>query len=243
MTLDLNCDLGEGEPLSRTRGLMQWITSANVACGGHAGNVQTMETCVRLAIASGVNVGAHPGSLDRAGFGRSGSTITGAALKLLLLHQVGALERIAHAEGCRMHHVKLHGFLYHASDADESLGKAYVASVARWWPEARIYARAGGTVSEMAREAGLLVWEEAFLDRGYSNDGTLVPRTATGALLLDLGGMRERLRAIVSDHRVRAVSGEAVPIRPQTVCIHGDAPRAIARAAAARKFLELVNPY
>jgi len=220
---------------------MQWITSANVACGGHAGNVQTMETCVRLARASGVNVGAHPGSLDRDGFGRSGSKITGAALKLLLVHQVGALERIAHAEGCRMHHIKLHGFLYHASDSDESLGKAYVASVARWWPEARIYARAGGTVFKMAQEAGLLVWEEAFLDRGYSNDGTLVLRTAPGALLLDLNGIRERLRTIVLDHRVRAVSGDVIPMHPQTVCIHGDAPRAIARAAAARKFLESID--
>ena len=183
MKLDLNCDLGEGEPLSRTRSLMRWVTSANVACGGHAGDLPTMEACVRFAKQHGVRLGAHPGLWNRNDFGRDRAPLTPDGFELLFLQQVGALERVAHANGVRIHHIKLHGALYHASEEDEALAPCYAAVVKRFWPRARIYARAGGHVASVARRAGLVVWEEAFADRGYRGDGTLVPRTEPNALL------------------------------------------------------------
>ena len=132
MKLDLNSDLGEGEPIARTRALMRWITSANVACGGHAGDAKSMQRCVRLAKQCGVRLGAHPGPWSRGDFGRSAIQITPEEFELLLLQQVGALERVARANGARLHHIKLHGALYHASEAQTEIGECYVKSVARW---------------------------------------------------------------------------------------------------------------
>src|SRR5262245_44340148 len=149
MKLDLNCDLGEGEPLVRTRALMRWITSANVACGGHAGDTQLMTACVRLARRYGVRLGAHPGPWDRANRGRSRVEISPDELELLLIHQVGALEKIAHAKAAKLHHVKLHGGLYHAVESSETLAKHYVTTVKHWWPGVKIYACAGGRVARV----------------------------------------------------------------------------------------------
>src|ERR1041385_2748764 len=151
MKLDLNCDLGEGEPLARTRALMRWITSANIACGGHAGDVKSMEACVRLAKQFGVRVGAHPGPWDRDDFGRGSVRMTPDELELLLLQQVGALERMARAHRVPLHHIKLHGALYHLSETDSALGRRYLECVGRWWPSAKIYARAGGAIKQRAR--------------------------------------------------------------------------------------------
>lgn len=238
MDLDLNCDLGEGEPLSRTNSLMRSITSANVACGGHAGDLNTLETCVRLAKELGVNFGAHPGSWDRVSFGRAAHAITPDELELLLLHQVGAIEMVAHAKGLGLHHIKLHGTLYHASDSNEELGWRYVSAVARWWPKVRVYARAGGTVARLGRKAGVPVWEEVFLDRGYFNDGTLVPRNGDGAQITSPNEVRARLRSLARSGQVISVSGEPVRVKAQTACIHSDTPRAVERARAAREFLQ-----
>ena len=127
MKLDLNCDLGEGEPLPRTRVLMRWVTSANVACGGHAGDLKTMKACARLARQHGVRLGAHPGPWSRSDFGRGPVRIAPDEFELLLLHQVGALERVAQANGVRLHHIKLHGALYHVSEGNEAVANRYVA--------------------------------------------------------------------------------------------------------------------
>ena len=143
MTLDLNCDLGENEPAACTRALMRSISSANIACGGHAGSVDRMEACVTWALAAGVRLGAHPGARDPGGSGRDPIAIAPPELQILLLHQVGALDRIARAHHTRLHHVKLHGALYHASDTHQDLAEAYVTTIARWWPRLRIYARRG----------------------------------------------------------------------------------------------------
>src|SRR5438093_1543012 len=147
MKLDLNCDLGEGEPGPRTRALMRWITSANVACGRHAGDLPTMESCVRLAKQFGVRLGAHPGTASRGDFGRAPVEVGADELELLLLEQVGALERLARAAGVRLHHIKLHGALYHASEASDVVARRYLRSVRRWWPRSVPYVRAGGTVA------------------------------------------------------------------------------------------------
>lgn len=237
MKLDLNCDLGEGEPLARTRALLRWITSANVACGGHAGDTRTMRACVRLAKHFGVRLGAHPGPWSRADRGRGAVRITPDELELLLLQQVGALEKIAAAEGVRLHHIKLHGALYHATEAAQALAQRYVAAVACWWPRTIIYARAGGLVARLARRQGLPVWAEAFADRGYRDDATLMPRDQPGALLTTLPRVIERVTRLATAGEVVSVTGRVLALRARTVCVHSDTPGAVKLVRAVRKAL------
>jgi UPF0271 protein len=159
--MDLNCDLGEGEPAARTRALMRWITSANIACGGHAGDAETMIDCLRLCAKHGVRAGAHPGFPNRGTMGRGEISITPAELRTLLLHQVGGLATLALAGNTPLTHIKLHGTLYHASDHSTALARAYLETVRAYWPELTIYARAGGMVAGLARRLRMPVWPEA----------------------------------------------------------------------------------
>jgi len=238
--MDLNCDLGEGEPAVRTRALMRWITSANIACRGHAGDGRSMEFCVRAAAARGVRIGAHPGTA--AGFGREPTGITVAELERLLLHQVGALAVIARSARQAMAHVKLHGALYHAVESDGTLAAGYVATLGRWFPRLRVVARAGGRVAPIARRAGLAVWEEAFLDRGYRADGTLIPRGDAGALISDARVIRDRIRDVRSGRGLLTGSGGRLHITPGTWCVHADSPDAPRIARLAARELGLTPP-
>lgn len=239
MKLDRNCDLGEGESPARTRALMRWITSANVACGGHAGQVGSMETCVRLARRHGVRLGAHPGLPARENFGRGPVDLAADELVLLLIQQVGALDHIARQEGGRLHHVKLHGSLYHATDSNSSLARAYLQALRRWWPGCVVYARAGGLVARMAPRSGVLIWEEGFADRAYRADGTLVPRGEPGAILTGRRAVLEQVRRLREAGEVRSITGAIVRLsgRVRTVCVHSDTPGAVklARAIAAEE--------
>ncbi|MCI0539369.1 MAG: LamB/YcsF family protein [Verrucomicrobiales bacterium] len=237
MKLDLNCDLGEGEPPRRTRALMRWITSANVACGGHAGDSASMARCVRLCKESDVCLGAHPGAWNRADFGRGETRIEPGDLELLLLHQISALNGIAQEQGVPLHHIKLHGALYHAAEADERLARLYIDTLARFWPKARIFARAGGRVARLARQAGLVAWEEAFADRGYRDDGTLVSRTESGAIVTDVKAIVRRVKDLASGRGLLSVSGRKLMLRPQTLCLHSDTPSALVIARAVRNTL------
>lgn len=235
MQLDLNCDLGEGEPLVRTRALMRWITSANVACGGHAGDVRSMRACVRLAKQSGVKLGAHPGPWSRADRGRGPVRITADELELLLLHQVGALEKIAAGERVRLHHIKLHGGLYHAVEADAGLARGYVRCVAEHWPQVKIYALAGGRVVREAARAGVSCLAEGFADRAYQADGRLVPRTEPGAVSSNVAESVLRVGDLLAGRGLIARDGRRLALRIETVCVHSDSPHALrlVRALAA----------
>lgn len=235
VSVDLNCDLAEDEPWSRTRALLRWVTSANVACGGHAGDVARMERCLREARRRQVRVGAHPG-LPGA-FGRGEVRLESAGLETLVLQQVGALARVAAVVGVRLRHVKLHGSLYHVVEQDPGLGLAYVHAVARWFPRLILYARAGGRVEKLARAAGLTVWPEAFADRGYRADGSLVARGEAGALLGSRWAVRERIQEHRRHGWVAAVDGARVPLRVRTWCVHGDTPEALALARTVRESL------
>jgi len=233
--LDLNADLGEGERTARTHALMRWIDSANVACGGHAGGADTMSRAVRAARRFRVNLGAHPGLWSRGdGFGREVVALTAGELSLLLLHQVGALDLIARSEGLRLHHIKLHGALYHMTEADPRLARAYLDAVRRWWPRLKVYALAGGRVALLGRALGLAVWEEAFLDRAYRADGSLVPRTQKGAVLTQASTVLRRLELLRDKGMIEAVDGTRRSIQPHTLCIHSDTEGAarLARRAA-----------
>jgi UPF0271 protein len=234
---DLNSDLGEGEPPATTRSLMRIITSANVACGGHAGNVHTMEQCVRLAKEFRVRLGAHPGPWSRADLGRGAVDVAPDELDLVLLEQVAALERIAGAHGLRLHHVKLHGALYHATERSDTLAWHYVLAVARWWPTAKIYALAGGRVARIAQRAGVPVWAEIYADRGYSDDGSLVRRGKPGALITNSRTAAARIRRFLATGNLESLTGKLLPLRARTVCVHSDTPNAAAIARSVRKTL------
>jgi len=228
MRIDLNCDLGEGEPLSRTRALMRWITSANVACGGHAGDLPTMDACVRLTKQFGVQLGAHPGPFSRTDFGRGRVVLMPDEFELLLLQQVGALERVAHRHDVKLHHIKLHGGLYHASEENAALGRRFVEVVRRWWPGCVIYVRSGGRVATRARRAGIEAWEEAFADRNYRDDGSLVPRERPNAVIASIPIVRERMKRLLTTGEMDSTSGRTLRLKPGTICLHSDtlnAPR------------------
>ena len=159
-------------------------------------------------------------------------------LELLLLQQVGALERIARAEGARLHHIKLHGALYHASEADSALGRGYVNAVRRWWPRCIIYAKAGGSVAKLARRSGLKVWEEAFADRAYRADGSLQPRGEPGAVLSDGEEVLRRVRLLRSHGEILSDSITLLRLRPQTLCLHSDTPQAVELAQVIARDLQ-----
>ncbi|MBL9174080.1 MAG: LamB/YcsF family protein [Verrucomicrobiales bacterium] len=235
---DLNSDLGEGESPARTRALMRVVTSANVACGGHAGTPESMDRCVRLAAAFSVRLGAHPGLPGT--FGRGLAAIRPGELETLLIHQVSALAMVAKARGRSLEHVKLHGALYHATEQDPALAAAYVRTMRRWFPGLRILALAGGRVAARARASGTPVWEEAFVDRGYCSDGSLVPRGLAGALITSPTAVQRRIRDVRQGLGIETGDGGRWRIRPQTWCVHADTPGApaLARAAAAVLFPE-----
>jgi UPF0271 protein len=211
--MTLNADLGEHEPPARTRALMRVVGLANIACGGHAGTIVTMTRAVRLAKEHGVKIGAHPGLATD--FGRGAAELTPEALALLVLQQTAALESLAESEGTTLHHIKLHGALYHATENSPALARAYVDAARTFFPRLKIVALAGGRV---ARFAGGCALAEVFAERGYRPDGRLVPRGEPGDLICDPREVVRRLPALRGD----------------TICIHADSPNAvrIARAVA-----------
>ncbi len=233
---DLNCDLGEGEPWARTRALLRQITSANVACGGHAGDALTMERVVVEAKALGVRLGAHPGVPGA--FGRGEVTLSPGQLQTFVLQQVGALDLLARRHGSQLHHIKLHGALYHAVENDKALGRAYVEAVTRWFPKVKIYARAGGLILTLAREVGVAAWAEGFIDRAYCANGQLVPRNQDGALLTRSREITERLREWQQTGGWKSLEGSWVAVPAQTLCLHGDTPGAVALARAIRRVMD-----
>ena len=235
MRWDINCDLGEGEPLVRTRALMRCVTSANVACGGHAGDVRIMERCALLAVRHGVRLGAHPGLQD--GFGRAQAVVSVKDLETLLIQQVGGLQAVARGCRARLHHVKLHGSLYHAVEREAPLRRAFLRAMSRWFPGLKVYALAGGTVAAEAPRLGVDVWEEGFLDRAYRDDGTLVPRGETGALMTDARQRKVRLERLREGGGLLSAGGCPLSVRPRTLCVHGDSGEAIALARLARRLL------
>lgn len=237
MSLDLNCDLGEWEHPARTRALMRLIDSANVACGGHAGDLDSMVRCVRLAREFGVRLGAHPGHPGGDGFGRVEAPPTPSQLALWVVQQAGLLARLAAHHGMTLHHVKLHGALYHASEADADLARAYVATMRAHFPGVAIYALSGGRVVRAARRAGVAAWDELFADRGYGPDGRLIPRDQPGALLGHPREVVERLDQWLHTGRMATHAGGSLPLSGHTLCLHGDGREALALAAAVRKHL------
>ncbi|TMD07965.1 MAG: LamB/YcsF family protein [Chloroflexi bacterium] len=233
--LDLNADVGEGT--GEDAALIPLITSANVACGGHAGDPQTMRETVALAVRHGVAIGAHPGYVDREHFGRRPMTLDEPQLVELILDQVGALDAIAAVEGAALMHVKAHGALYNQAEVDERLARSLVNAVLRYPRRLALVGRAGSAMERAARAAGLPFRAEAFADRRYRADGALVSRSEPGSVLEDPDAVAAQVRRLVRDGEVETNDGSRVPVAFETLCLHGDTPGAARLARQVRQVL------
>jgi len=234
--IDLNADLGEGAPYDAE--LLTIVTSANIACGGHAGDRATMAETVRMAIANGVAVGAHPGYPDKDGFGRESDYLGGDALYESLTEQVTALADIAAELGARIGHLKPHGALYNDAVRDRDLADV-IARVAAETPGSPAFVGMANTELENAAKAhGLEFVAEAFVDRAYEPDGTLVSRKEPGAVHEDLNVASTQAVRLAGEGKTTARNGELVAVRADTLCIHGDTPDAAEKARAVRDVLE-----
>jgi UPF0271 protein len=239
-TIDLNCDMGEmPEALAdgTQEALMKLVSSANIACGGHAGNAHTMRTTIEQALRGKVAVGAHPGYEDRANFGRIGLQLSPEQISASVHRQILSLEEIAQQCGARIGHVKPHGALYNQAARHREIARAIVEGVGRWKTDVILVGLAGSVMLEEFRAAGFPVAAEAFADRRYERDGSLRSRKLGDALLQDPQQAAEQALQIVEHGTVVAVGGRPISLLADTVCIHGDTPGAIEIAAAVHRCL------
>lgn len=244
MRIDFNCDCGESYgawTLGDDAALLQYVTSANVACGGHAGDPDVMRRTVSLAWERGVAVGAHPGYPDLLGFGRRSLPMTPEQITNSVLAQIGALAAIAHGEGVALTHVKPHGALYNDAAIRFILAEAIAQAVAVFDQRLILVGLAGSELIRAGEATGLRVAHEAFADRRYEADGTLRSRSLPGAVLDDPQEAAAQALSIVTQGRAQTIDGVHVPITADTLCVHGDLPGAAARAAAVRKALDAAS--
>jgi 5-oxoprolinase (ATP-hydrolysing) subunit A len=237
-SVDINCDMGESYgawKMGEDAAVMPYITSANVACGFHGGDPGTIRTTVALALAHGVAIGAHPSLPDLQGFGRRVMKISPQDMYDLVLYQAGAVEAFVRAAGARLHHVKCHGALYNMAANDAGLAEAMARAVKDLGGGLILYALSNSLMMNTAKKLGIRVAGEVFADRGYADDGTLAPRGSPGAMIEDAALAAQRAVSMVEDGYVTALSGVRVPVSPDTLCLHGDQPGAVAFAKAIRK--------
>jgi UPF0271 protein len=235
MRIDLNADVGEG--VGQDPALMPHITSANVACGVHAGSPAVMRETVLLAREHGVAVGAHPSFPDREGFGRRDLRLPPQQIEDIVVSQIEALAAIAAAEDVRLQHVKPHGALFNVAVRDRSVADAIARAIALVDPALILFGLPASELIAAGKAAGLRTACEAFADRAYRPDGTLVPRTQPGAVIDDAAQVLMRVAAIALERAVIAIDGTRVPITLDTICVHGDTPGAAWLAARIRATL------
>jgi len=240
-SIDLNSDLGENTPdriVGDDAAMLEIVTSANVACGFHAGSPEGIRSTLDAAVRNGVVIGAHPGYRDYENFGRTNVEIDSATLQAHVEYQLGALEGLARAAGGRVAYVKPHGALYNTIARDERQAADVVAAIKAIDPSLVLLGLAGGVVLEVASRAGLAVAAEAFADRAYQPDGQLVSRTQEGAVLHDATAVAERMVRFAETGVIRAIDGTDVRVDAQSICVHGDSAGAIAMATETRRMLQ-----
>jgi UPF0271 protein len=238
--LDLNSDMGESYgawKMGNDEAVMDHVSSINVACGFHGGDPSVMRQTVAAALARGVAIGAHPGLPDLVGFGRRAMQITPREAYDMTVYQVGALAGVAASQGARLSHVKAHGMLYNMAVKDRELARALCRAVRDVDSDLIFYGLAGSILIEEAEAAGLRAAHEVFGDRAYQPDGTLTPRAHPGAMITDLKLSIEQVLGMARDGVVRAIDGTLVPVKADTLCIHGDQPGAPVFAQALRAAL------
>jgi UPF0271 protein len=241
--IDINCDVGESYGawvMGDDESLMPHITSANIACGWHAGDPRVMRRTLKLAKAHGVRVGAHPGYPDLLGFGRRPMRLSPGEARDYLLYQIGALGAFAGAEGLRLQHVKPHGALYGVASKDRSLSREIAEAVAEADPSLILVGPPESELAHAGREAGLKVVREGFGDRAYNEDGSLVSRGLPGALVTDPDAVADQVLMML-EGKVRAATGKVISIAVDTICLHGDTPGAPAIARRLRERMAAVG--
>lgn len=228
--VDLNCDMGESfgnYRLGNDEQILEFVTSANVACGYHAGDPSVMRKTARMALEKGVAIGAHPGYRDLQGFGRRFMDVSPEEAQDMVVYQIGALAAFVRAEGGSMQHVKVHGALYNAAAVLTPLAEAIARAVFSVDPELILFGLSGSELTAAGERVGLRTASEAFADRRYQSDGTLTPRRHPDALIDDDHTAVEQTIRLVKEGRVGSRQGTDVEVRADTICIHGDGPRAL----------------
>jgi UPF0271 protein len=241
MRIDLNSDVGESYgawSMGQDDALIPLVTSVNIACGAHAGDPLIMQRTVALARDAGATIGAHPGYPDRDGFGRRELGLAGEELEASILYQLGALAAFVRDANAELRHVKPHGALYHRAAQDPSVAQAVARAVRRFDPSLRLVGLCGSPLLDAGREEGLAVAAEAFADRAYEPDATLRSRSYDDAVVPDPESAAEQAVSIVVLGKVLTVDGTSVPLRADTLCIHGDTPNAWEYVMAVRAALE-----
>jgi len=242
--MDLNCDMGEsfgGYKLGLDEEVIKYITSANVACGWHAGDPLVMMRTVKMAKEYGVGVGAHPGYPDLLGFGRRNMDCTPEEVRNYVIYQIGALQAFCTANKVELRHVKPHGNLYMTAVENENVARAIAQAIVAVDPRLMYVALAGAKgelIALVAQEVGLKVVFEAFPDRAYTSQGTLLSRREPGAVIQDPKIVANRALKMAKEKRIVAVDGSEIIVEAQTLCVHGDNPKAVELVRAIRETLE-----
>ncbi len=238
--IDLNCDMGEAfgaYTIAPDASIMPLITSANIACGWHAGDPHVMRQSVELALQHGVAIGAHPGHPDLLGFGRRQMGLSAAELKEYVTYQIGALAAFVRAAGGRLNHVKAHGAMYNQAAADPGLARAFAEAVAAFDDSLIVVGLANSHLLSEAKQIGLPVASEVFADRGYLPNGALMPRHLPGAVLHDPDVVAARVLTMVKAGQVEASDGSIIQLQADTICVHGDTPEAVKHLQTLRRVL------
>lgn len=243
-SMDLNCDMGESfgtYTFGADEQLLAHISSANIACGSHAGDPNVMEQTVQLAKQNHVAVGAHPGFPDIAGFGRRMIEFSPEEIYRFVVYQVGALEAFCKIHEVKMQHVKPHGALYNLAARDRNVAKAIAQAMYDVDDALILYGLAGSELMDAGRKAGLDVASEVFADRTYQPDGSLTPRNDAEAMIVELDTAVAQVERMIDDGVVEAVNGELINIEADTICVHGDSPHAVTFAGELRQALEAAH--
>ena len=238
--VDLNSDLGESfgrYTLGMDADILQLVSSANVACGYHASDPLVMNKTIAMAKETGVRVGAHPGFPDLMGFGRRNMDVSPAEAKAYTLYQLGALDAFCKAHGVKMQHVKPHGAMYNMAGKDYALSKAICEAIYEYDKDLIVMALSGGELVHAAEDMGLKVAREVFADRAYEEDGSLVNRRKEGAMITDENEAIARVVRMIKEQKVTAITGKDIPIKADSVCVHGDGVKALAFVKKIREIL------
>lgn len=233
--IDINCDMGEG--LNNEAALMPFISSANIACGYHAGNEEVMRHVISLCLQYDVHIGAHPSFADRENFGRTEIQLPLAAIYSLVTGQLKIINSIVTEFDTKLHHVKPHGALYNMAAKNSVLANVIATAVKDFDPSLIYYGLSGSVMVTEANKAGLKTFNEVFADRAYQDDGTLTPRTNSNALIKDENKVKQQVRKMINEHSVTTINGIDIFIQADTICIHGDGVHAVDFAKAVFKQL------
>ncbi len=224
-SIDLNADIGEG--YNNDKELLEYISSANIACGLHAGSPIIMTETIQSAARAGVAIGAHPGYPDKEGFGRVKMEMSDRELFSVISYQIGALDALVSAAGAKMSHIKAHGALYNTSVCDPRIATTIIMAVKKFNPGLKVFGPSGSFLQKEAKKEKLDFVSEVFADRGYNDDAGLVSRGKPGALINDALEAAERALLMIKQGKVKTISGKIIDIKAQTICLHGDNKEAV----------------